>query len=174
MYQLILHALSFPLSLVTSPTYLPKCKSAPQSDTWPSHDNWNAMNKSIGGCLIRTAPVGSSCFDGNSYNSPHNCTKVKEQWNLSFYHSTWPESISYSIFANNSCIPPGIYEATKERGCSIGGIPSYVVNATKEEQIETAMAWASKRNIRIIIKSTGHDFNGRYMFVEVSISLTLW
>ncbi|KAJ5370261.1 uncharacterized protein N7496_006353 [Penicillium cataractarum] len=171
MYQLILYALSFPLSLVTSPTYLAKCKSTPQSEAWPSHDDWGALNKSIGGCLIRTAPVASSCYDGNPYNSPHNCTKVKEQWSLSFYHAAWPESISYSIFANNSCIPPGINGATKERGCSIGGLPSYVVNATKEEQIETAMAWASKRNIRIVIKSTGHDLNGR---ATGAYALSIW
>jgi hypothetical protein len=169
MYQLILHALSFPLSLVTSPayspTYLPRCKSSPQSDTWPSHDDWSALNKSIDGCLIRTAPAASSCYDGNPLNSPYNCTEVKERWDLGVFHASWPESISYSVFTNNSCIPPGKTGYTKEKGCSIGGLPQYVVNATKEEQIATAMEWASKRNIRIVIKSTGHDFNGRYVFL---------
>lgn len=122
--------------------------------------------KSIGGCLIRTAPAASSCYDGNPLNSPYNCTEVKERWNLSVFHASWPESISYSVFTNNSCIPPGKAGYTKEKGCSIGGLPLYIVNATKEEQIATAMEWASKRNIRIVIKSTGHDFNGRYVFIH--------
>jgi hypothetical protein len=161
MYQLILHALSFPLSLVTGPTYLPKCKSSPQSDTWPSNDEWSALNKSIGGCLKRTAPAASSCYDGNPLNSPYNCTEVQERWKLSAYHASWPESVSYSIFTNNSWLPPGSSGFTEERGCSIGGLPQDVVDATKGEQIAKAMAWASKRNIRIVIKSTGHDFNGR-------------
>jgi hypothetical protein len=170
MYQLILHALSFPLSLVTGPAhlpnYLPECKPSPLSDTWPSHDDLSALNKSIDGCLIRTAPAASSYYDGKRLNSPYNCTEVKEQWDLSGIHALWPESISYSIFTNNSCIPPGKTGYTKEKGCSIGGLPQYVVNATKEEQIATAMEWASNWNIRIVIKSTGHDFNGRYVFLD--------
>lgn len=79
------------------------------------------------------------------------------------YHASWPESIHYSLFTNNSCVPPGADGYSKDKGCSLGGLPQYIVNATTEEQISEAMAWASKRDIRIVIKSTGHDFNGRYV-----------
>lgn len=169
MRQLLLQAISFPFSLVTSPATTQNCKNAPQSDRWPSSEDWNALNKTLDGCLLRTAPAGSACYEGNPLNSPYNCTDVKNGWNLGAVHASWPESISYSIFTNNSCVPPGIVGHDKDKGCVIGGLPQYVVNATTEGQIGKAMAWASERDVRIVIKSTGHDFNGRYVFHRSTI-----
>ncbi|KAF7720046.1 FAD binding, berberine domain-containing protein [Penicillium ucsense] len=179
MYQLILSALTLPLGFLTnspqtsltSPQTIAHCKSSPQSTIWPSHDDWRALNRSIGGCLIRTAPAASSCYKGNPFNSPHNCSEVMENWKFGAYHASWPESISYSIFTNNSCVPPGNNGYDERRGCSIGALPRYIVNATEEDQIAKAMAWASERDIRIVIKSTGHDFNGR---ATGAYSLLIW
>lgn len=165
MRQLLLNALYLPLSLISPPATTQHCKTSPQNETWPSHEEWNALTKSIGGALLRTAPVASSCYEGNPLNSPYNCSWVKNRWSLGAYHASWPESIHYSIFANNSCIPPGMAGYDEKRGCSIGGLPQYAVNATTEEQVGKAMEWASKRDIRIVIKSTGHCFNGRYVLL---------
>ena len=79
------------------------------------------------------------------------------------YHAQWPESVDYSIWANNSCVPPGQDGYTKDKGCNVGGMPQYIVNATSEAQIATAMKWATQKNIRIVVKSTGHDLSGRYV-----------
>jgi FAD/FMN-containing dehydrogenase len=45
-------------------------------------------------------------------------------------------------------------------------MPQYIVNATTEEQIATALNWAATRNIRVVVKGTGHDLNGRYVLLE--------
>lgn len=67
------------------------------------------------------------------------------------------------MYANNSCLPQGATGYTKDRGCEIGGLPQYIVNATTERQIATALKWASHKNIRVVVKGTGHDLNGRYV-----------
>ncbi|EHL02075.1 putative 6-hydroxy-D-nicotine oxidase [Glarea lozoyensis 74030] len=77
------------------------CKTTPLDSNWPSDADWTALNVSINGTLIRSAP--------------------------------------------------------------------YVVNATTEAQIAVAAAWASERNIRLVIKGTGHDLNGRGAY-----SLSIW
>lgn len=170
MRQLLLQALYFPFSIVQSPLSTVQntpsetnCKSSPQNETWPSREDWNALNRSIGGSLLRTAPVASSCYDGNPFDSPYNCTEVERWWPYGAFHAEWPESVDYSIFTNNSCIPPSAGGYRKAKGCSISGLPQYIVNATEEDQVGKAMAWASERGIRIVVKSTGHDFNGRYV-----------
>ncbi|KAL4999877.1 hypothetical protein BDV10DRAFT_200534 [Aspergillus recurvatus] len=137
------------------------CKLTPHDATWPSNEEWNALNASISGTLIRTTPAASSCYAGNPFNTPTNCTDVAAHWSYAAYHAAWPESIDYSIFTNHSCLPPGVDGYVEERGCRIGALPVYVVNATSEEQIGTAMKWASERDIRIVVKGTGHDMNGR-------------
>ncbi|KAL3439967.1 hypothetical protein BJX65DRAFT_315257 [Aspergillus insuetus] len=57
------------------------------------------------------------------------------------------------------------------RGCSIGGMPQYIVNATSEEQIATALKSAADRNIRAVVKGTGHDLNGRS---SGAFALSIW
>lgn len=42
-----------------------------------------------------------------------------------------------------------------------GGFPSYLVNATTVAQVQLAVNLARSLNLRLIIKNTGHDFNGR-------------
>lgn len=138
------------------------CKISPSDVSWPSLDEWQSLNRSISGTLIRTSPAGSSCYRGNPFDSPEDCTAVKDHWSSAAYHAAWPESIDYSIYANNSCLPPGVDGYAKGKGCSIGGLPQYIVNASTERQVATAMKWASKRDIRIVVKGTGHDLGGRY------------
>lgn len=138
------------------------CKTSPFDISWPSVNEWVALNKSIDGSLIRSAPAASSCYSGNPFGSFYDCTAVTSHWSYAANHSAWPESIDYSIWNNNSCVPPGVSGYTKGKGCNIGGMPQYIVNATSEDQISRAMIWASDRDIRIVIKSTGHDLSGRY------------
>jgi hypothetical protein len=47
------------------------------------------------------------------------------------------------------------------RGCGMGNYPVYVVNVTTAEQISTALKWAAEKNIRIVVKATGHSYLGR-------------
>ncbi|KAI9373503.1 hypothetical protein BJX61DRAFT_552181 [Aspergillus egyptiacus] len=149
----------------------PQCKSSPHDPSWPSPDEWSALNKSINGVLIRTSPAASSCYPGNPFDSTENCTEVTQHWSYAAYHAGWPESVDYSIYTNHSCLPPGVDGYVEARGCSIGALPQYIVNATSEEQIATAMKWASERNIRIVVKGTGHDMTGRS---TGAYSLSIW
>ncbi|KAL4759434.1 putative isoamyl alcohol oxidase [Aspergillus foveolatus] len=137
------------------------CKLTPNDAAWPTDEEWNALNATINGTLIRTTPAASSCYPGNPFNAPTNCTDVTTHWSYAAYHAAWPESIDYSIFTNHSCLPPGVDGYVEARGCRIGALPVYIVNAKNEAQIGIAMKWADDRNIRVVIKGTGHDMNGR-------------
>ncbi|KAF4776448.1 FAD-dependent monooxygenase [Colletotrichum scovillei] len=144
------------------------CKVTPDDAAWPSDEDWSALNATIDGVLIKTRPAASSCYAGNPFGSTQSCEDVEKGWGYSAYHASLPESIDSPIYANNSCLPPSESAA---KGCEIGGSPQYVVNATTEEQVATAMGWASSRNIRIVIKGTGHDLNGRS---SGAYSLSIW
>lgn len=145
------------------------CKLTPSDVSWPSIDEWNALNETINGTLIQTRPAASSCYDGNPFNSSLSCDFVESNWTTSAFHAALPESVDYPIFANNSCLPPGAtgYNETL-LGCYISGFPLFVVNATDAEQISTAVAWAAVRDIRVVVKGTGHDLNGRCVSVVLS------
>ncbi|TDZ67407.1 FAD-linked oxidoreductase ZEB1 [Colletotrichum trifolii] len=147
------------------------CKLNPSDAAWPSDTDWSALNSTIQGALIKTVPVASSCYAGNPFGSSVACDDVEAKWGYSYFHASLPESVGASVFANNSCLPPTASGYTVSQGCEVGALPQYIVNATSEAQIATAMSWASKRNIRIVIRGTGHDLNGRS---SGAYSLSIW
>ncbi|KAL5591816.1 hypothetical protein FOVSG1_010705 [Fusarium oxysporum f. sp. vasinfectum] len=147
------------------------CKNHPSSTHWPSAGEWDALNHTVGGGLIRSTPVASSCYKDSNFASAFSCKNVTESWFLSEFHALQPESIGYSYWANNSCVPPNDHGYRSGQSCKIGGLPQYVLEATSAAQIATAMKWASSRNIRIVIKGTGHDLNGRS---SGAYSLSIW
>lgn len=138
------------------------CKNHPLDTRWPSTAEWKALNESTDGALIQTNPVASSCYPRSPFTSRVTCDDVSDDWHLSSFHANQPESIGYPYWANNSCVPPTDYAYKKGQSCEIGGLPSYVLNTTNVEHIATATGWASSRDIRIVVKGTGHDLNGRY------------
>ena len=45
--------------------------------------------------------------------------------------------------------------------CLQGGYPTYVVNVSTVAQIQLAVNFARNANLRLVVKNTGHDFNGK-------------
>ena len=155
-------ALSLPTLILATCNSTQTCKITPADASWPSSADWTAFNTSISGTLIKTLPPASSCYTGNPFNSTQNCSSVQTNWNLATWQAETPEGIDYPIYANNSCLPTDATGYQDGKGCDIGGSPIYVVNATTEDHVSTAMKWATERNIRVVIKGTGHDLNGRF------------
>ncbi|PQE17552.1 FAD-dependent monooxygenase protein [Rutstroemia sp. NJR-2017a BBW] len=150
---------------------LPKCKTTPSDATWPSDQDWTSLNSSINGALIRTRPVASSCYPGNPFGSPMTCDEVKAGWGLSSFHAEIPETVNYFLWANDTCLPPNADNYDASASCQIGGYPQYVVNVTTAEQVATALKWATSKNIRVVVKGTGHDLSGRS---SGAYSLSIW
>jgi FAD/FMN-containing dehydrogenase len=68
----------------------------------------------------------------------------------------WPnwELLPHS---NDSCLP------TTKRSvpCAQGRVPLYAVPAKSADDIQAAINFARERNVKLVIKNTGHDFLGR-------------
>lgn len=55
-----------------------QCKSFPGDKSWPSQAEWNSLNKTVGGRLVATVPLGAPChvptFDDAT------CESLKKDW----------------------------------------------------------------------------------------------
>ncbi|KAH6989819.1 hypothetical protein BKA56DRAFT_629547 [Ilyonectria sp. MPI-CAGE-AT-0026] len=114
-----------------------QCKTSPLDIGWPSTDEWAALNVTIDGVLIKPQPIASSCYPGNPFNSPDSCDAVAANWSLASFHAALPESCGSPLFANNSCLPPGVVGCTENQGCDISGMPQYVA----ERRIRSLFIW---------------------------------
>ncbi|KAH7381401.1 hypothetical protein DE146DRAFT_740540 [Phaeosphaeria sp. MPI-PUGE-AT-0046c] len=154
------------------------CKCTPSTNCWPAAEEWSLFNGSINGALIQGVPPASVCYSDQANYDAEACTFIVSQWFNSTWHATDPVSIDYPIWANNSCNPiyPNGTSVTGDasagtKGCSMGAYPAYVVNATTSEQVSTALKWASAKDIRVVVKSTGHSITGRSVGYG---SLSIW
>ncbi|GAP91799.1 putative isoamyl alcohol [Rosellinia necatrix] len=151
--------------------HLPPCKVAPSDSLWPTQQDWSSLNASIGNVLLSTSPAASSCYPGNPFGSTDQCSEVIDGWGYSAFHGSLPESVNYPIWANNSCLPPNATGYDESAGCHIGGYPQYIADVTTAEQVAVALRWAAERNVRVVVKGTGHDLNGRS---AGAFSLSIW
>lgn len=69
-----------------------------------------------------------------------------------------PASIMWPLFEGRSCLPTG---SNITSSCTIGGYSSYAVNVSNVAQVQLAVNFARNANLRLVVKNTGHDFNGK-------------
>lgn len=133
---------------------------APSEPCWPSQSQWDSFNDTISGRLIRTAPPASVCYPSEPNYNEESCNNVLSNWTTWKFHSSDSASIASvkgcpPIYPNGTSIN-GDPDAGK-KGCSLGSLPPYVVNATDSSDIQQTLAFAKENNIRVIVKNTGHS-----------------
>ncbi|KAL2216000.1 hypothetical protein M432DRAFT_123522 [Thermoascus aurantiacus ATCC 26904] len=131
------------------------CRCLPGDPCWPSPDAWSKFNQTIDGRLIKTVPLGSPCHIPE-YNAAE-CETIREGWQWPQEHYESSSSIMAPFFTNGSCDP--FHPVTQP--CTLGNYVAYAVNVSKPEHVSKALAFANKHNIRVVIRNTGHDYNGK-------------
>ncbi|PGH15592.1 hypothetical protein AJ79_02374 [Helicocarpus griseus UAMH5409] len=138
----------------------PSCRCKPNDPCWPSSDQWKALNESIQGNLVSVRPVGDVCHDP-TYNAEA-CQKVKDIAQNSFWRAEQPGAVQFLNWetlpaSNESCYIDGPQSVT----CDQGRISLYSALVESPLQIQEAVRFARKHNLRLAVKASGHDFLGR-------------
>jgi hypothetical protein len=144
------------------------CRCFPGDPCWPSTSQWNAFNTSVGGRLIRTVPLASPCHTtGPVAFDQGKCDAIKAAWTVPTTHVETSHSIMAPFFANESCeafTPPSAQ-------CVIGAYVQYAVDARSVADYQRTINFARDKNIRLVIRNTGHDWLGKS---SGSGALALW
>ncbi|GFP56514.1 FAD-linked oxidoreductase sor8 [Trichoderma asperellum] len=136
----------------------PSCRCLPSDSCWPSKSEWTAFNKTVGGRLIATVPIGSVCHNSafGSYNA-QKCDELRSVWDYPATHIASSSDPMAPFFANDSCDP---FTAPSAR-CIIGTLVQYSVNASSSSDYLATIKFAQQNNIRLVIRNTGHDYYGK-------------
>lgn len=54
------------------------CRYLPGDAAWPTDKDWQVLNRTIGGRLIRGSPLAMSCYEPNI--NAGTCDQVREDW----------------------------------------------------------------------------------------------
>lgn len=179
-YQHLLGGMPVPHDAIAEPTVL--CKAYPGSAQWPSPDAWKKLYDDTGGRLLRAIPPGTVCHPERPEYNAEKCAQVAELWSTYDFHLEDPISVMWDNGENDNCLPD------PEGPCDASRYPVYVVNASETEHVKLAVDFgetnalattvdanigpkARGHNIRLNVKSTGHDFLGRS---NAAGSLSIW
>lgn len=136
-----------------------RCKVYPDDPAWPSDEAWAQLNELTGGHLIsRPTPKAAVCYPGEDYNATKCSEYTVAAWQKSYLHFVDPIEIMSPVAQGMTCTPPVLFDS---KGCTRGGFPMYVINATEPKHVQLAVNFARNTGIRLVVKNTGHDFLGK-------------
>ena len=135
-----------------------KCRCFPGDRCWPTKADWNLFNTTLGGKLVSTVPIAASCHDSafGPYDAQR-CAELRSVWGYPETHIASSSSPMAPFFANLSCDP----FTSRNAQCVVGTQMQYAVDATSAADYRAALAFARQRNIRLVIRNTGHDYFGK-------------
>ncbi|KAI8279329.1 FAD-linked oxidoreductase [Colletotrichum sp. SAR11_57] len=147
-----------------------RCKTYPGDILYPNSLIWGVFDLLLGGALTKTIPEASVCYDDFGNYDEAKCAFLTTNWvNGSYYHTEDPTAINAVLFEGLNCMPPTLNVG--ETSCKVGGLPSYVVEATTVAHVQLAINFARNLNLRLVVKNTGHDFGAKSTGAG---SLSIW
>ncbi|KAG8711699.1 hypothetical protein FRC08_015569 [Ceratobasidium sp. 394] len=132
---------------------------------WPSPSTWSSFNNSIGGRLVAPRPPAWPCHDPNYDEAA--CAEVKANWNDSFWRASQVGAMEGLVWESPGCD----IDTPRNVTCEQGLVPTYSVAAVGADDISKAIKFASKHNVKLVVKNTGHDYLGRSSGAG---SLSIW
>ncbi|KAL2176126.1 uncharacterized protein P884DRAFT_203808 [Thermothelomyces heterothallicus CBS 202.75] len=136
---------------------LPRCKAFPGDPTWPSESEWARLNETLEGALLQPLPPASVCYSKSPNFDSEACSFLLRNASRTTFYLDDPVTILTQWPQGNTCL----LSSNPSGNCTQGGFPAYVVNATSVKHVQAAVNFARNRNVRLVIKNTGHDFVGR-------------
>lgn len=140
------------------------CRCFPGDTCWPTASEWAAFNETVGGRLVATRPLAAVChYDNFTTYDADACAALLDVWNLPETHYLSSSSPMAPFWSNNTCSP---YSEPSAQ-CVASALVQYAVNVSTKSitnsiaDYRATLAFISKRNIRLVVRNTGHDYFGK-------------
>ncbi|RKO93313.1 hypothetical protein BDK51DRAFT_19414, partial [Blyttiomyces helicus] len=160
------------LALASTTTALPasQCRCTdPTAACWPNAAEWNRLNATVGGKLIAVTPPAASCHEGDAGDAA--CAdEIHNQFD-SAWRINQPGAMQNMNWESPNPLQTCLPTANATTPCFQGAVPVLAVNATSASDVQAAIVFAGEYNLRLSVRSTGHDYQGRSTAVG---SLLVW
>jgi FAD/FMN-containing dehydrogenase len=132
----------------------PRC--LPGEACWPVPAAWAALNASVGGRLVLPLmPEGAVCVDPSSPA----CAVVEQSWTDPVWRSDQPGAMQRPNWEADQASGANCF--TLGAPCLQGNVPPVGVAAASAADVAAALLFASTHNIRVAVKASGHEIQGR-------------
>lgn len=159
--------LQFALIAILCTGQAPKdCRCFPGDTCWPTLSDWDRLNETLDGKLVATVPLAAPCHD--PIHNKTRCQVLRDNWQWPREHYESSSSVMAPFFTNQSCDP-----FTPEHSpCLFGNYVRYAINVSSALDVATGIRFAKERNIRLVIRNTGHEYVPYFYILVRSLKLT--
>ncbi|KAG7440497.1 FAD-binding domain-containing protein [Guyanagaster necrorhizus] len=141
------------LLLCVSYTRARYCRTVPGDPSFPSGDEWNSLNYSLSGRLVKAVPSAEFC------DMHGGCTDA--EWTSAVFRANIPGAMNQVNWEQDyESIPPSICERNST-DCGQGDVPLYAILAESVQDVQAGIEFSSTHNLRLAVKASGHDYLGR-------------
>ncbi|KAK0186366.1 FAD-binding domain-containing protein [Armillaria mellea] len=149
----LLEQLGAVLFLCASFTSAHYCRTVPGDPNFPSGKEWNSLNSSVSGRLVKAVPSAQFC------NMHGGCTDA--EWTSASFRANIPGAMDQVNWEQDyESIPPSICQRNST-DCGQGNVPLYAILAESVEDVQIGISFSSAHNLRLAVKASGHDYLGR-------------
>ena len=139
-----------------APGAAPWC--APGQACWPTAAQWAELNASVAGRLVAVQPPLAPCFPGPAYD-PAQCQLNIANYSDSYWRASQPGAMQSPNLEQDPVTGADCFDGAKP--CELGNIPPFAVTARSAADVAATLAFARAHNLRVAVKSTGHEYQGR-------------
>ncbi|TFK67439.1 FAD-binding domain-containing protein [Pluteus cervinus] len=144
-----------------------------------THPNWAPLQQKFGEQLIRGLPYAQPCFS-EGFNSTA-CNTVRAAYTnegsranttAAYIHTQWETCQTTSQQCLLNFLDLNDSSPTKSpQHCQPGSVPSYFIDVKSADDVQYAFQFAKSHQVPLVIRNTGHDYEGRS---SAPGSLALW
>ncbi|KAI0698162.1 hypothetical protein BC835DRAFT_1405494 [Cytidiella melzeri] len=162
--QLISAAL-FAATLASFAIATKKCKCLPGDPCFPSQAEWDVFGRTLSQPLIsHQLPLASVCYNTSSNFNPSLCSaRAREDMDaaeIARLPNTL-QTVNFEDLVVNGAVLQCPFNPAPGDICHQGRVPSYAINVSTVADVQNTVAFASKHNLHLVVKNTGHEILGR-------------
>jgi len=142
-----------------------QCRCIYGDRCWPTDAEFSSLSSLLSQPLIHPLPTAYPCYPSSSSTPAGNCSEVQALYTDGIFRSDNPGSMQNANFETylfpNGTIDACYLNVTLNIPCKQGSIPPIGVDIRKTGDAQAAVNFAKKKNLRLVVKNTGHDYLGR-------------
>ena len=146
-----------------SPDTTDSCRCLYGQSCWPSESEFSKLATRLTRPLLHPVPPASPCYPTSAPSS--SCSGVITNFSNSQWRSDQPgamQNTNFESFTSIDGTTSACYlDTSLKTPCGLGSIPPVGVDARTPSDVQVAVTFANIHNLKLVVKSTGHDFLGR-------------
>ena len=147
----------------TTPKSQQQCRCIYGDPCWPTDAEFSSLSTLLSQPLLHPLPTAYPCYPSST--PVGNCSEVQTSYTDGIFRSDIPGSMQNTNFEtylfSNGTIDACYLNTTLKIPCTQGSVPPIGVDIRKAEDAQAALNFARQKNLKLVIKNTGHDYLGR-------------